>query len=129
MGRTAGGFFTAIAAHISETGAVTIANAGHLSPYLDGREVELPGALPLGITGGGQCEATRFEFRPGSCLTFISDGVAEARNGAGELYGFERTRAISTQPASAIAETAVQFGQADDITVVTIERQAAPSLA
>jgi len=40
-----GGFSTALAAHITANGAVTIANAGHLSPYLDGKEIELPGAL------------------------------------------------------------------------------------
>ena len=33
---------TAIAAHISASGAVTIANVGHLAPYLDGRELEQP---------------------------------------------------------------------------------------
>jgi hypothetical protein len=29
---------------------MSIANAGHLPPYLNHREVELPGALPLGLT-------------------------------------------------------------------------------
>jgi serine phosphatase RsbU (regulator of sigma subunit) len=57
-------------------------------------------------------------------LTFYSDGVVEAQNAKGELFGFERGRAISTQPAAAIVEAARQFGQEDDITVVTIERLA-----
>jgi serine phosphatase RsbU (regulator of sigma subunit) len=57
-------------------------------------------------------------------LTFCSDGVAEAQNQRGELFGFERAQAISTKPAVAIAEAATQFGQMDDITVVTIERLA-----
>src|SRR4029079_9805534 len=48
VGRTSG-ISTALAAHVSSGGVVTIANAGHLSPYLDGKEIELPGALPLGI--------------------------------------------------------------------------------
>jgi phosphoserine phosphatase RsbU/P len=52
VGRAGGGFSTALVAHISAEGAVTVANAGHLSPYLDGREVELPGALPLGVKSG-----------------------------------------------------------------------------
>ena len=59
VGRTSGGFATALAAHITGNGQVTIANAGHLSPYLDGREIELTGALPLGIDGGGRYEAAR----------------------------------------------------------------------
>jgi len=122
MGRTSGGFSTALAAHIAEDGWVTIANAGHLSPYLDGREIALEGALPLGIVSGTQYESMSFELRPGSRLTFYSDGVVEAQNAKGELFGFERAKAMSQEPAAEIARSAVEFGQSDDITVVTIER-------
>jgi hypothetical protein len=122
MGRSSGGFSTAVAAHIARDGRVRIANAGHLSPYMDGKEIELEGALPLGIAGGGQYQAMNFELAPGSRLTFLTDGVVEARNQQGELFGFDRTRLISTQAGAAIAEAAVDFGQSDDITVVTIER-------
>jgi hypothetical protein len=122
MGRSWCGFATALAAHIASNGKVTIANAGHLSPYLDGREIDLPGALPLGVEGGGDYEATSFELRPGSRLTFYSDGVVEAQNQNGELFGFDRAQGISTEPAAAIVKAAVHFGQSDDITVVTIER-------
>ena len=122
-GRTSGGFCTALAARIGSDGQVTLANAGHLSPYLDGREVELPGALPLGIRGGGRYEATHLQLDPGSRLTFLSDGVVEAQNQDGQLFGFERAREISAETADAIAKAAAQFGQADDITVVTIDRQ------
>jgi Stage II sporulation protein E (SpoIIE) len=122
LGRTGGGFSTALAACIDANGLVTIANAGHLSPYLDGQEVELPGALPLGIAGGGQYETTSFELQPGSRLTFYSDGVVEAQNQNGELFGFERAREISIEPAASILAAAVRFGQFDDITVVTIKR-------
>jgi len=124
VGHTNGGFATALAAHVARNGLVTIANAGHLSPYLDGKEFELDGALPLGISDGGKFEPKRFELRPGSRLTFYSDGVVEAQNKTGELFGFDRARAISTQPAAAIVAAASQFGQEDDITVVTIERLA-----
>jgi len=125
VGRGGGGFSTALVARISVAGSVTIANAGHLSPYLDGREVELPGALPLGVMSGVAYETTRFILAPGSRLTFYSDGVIEAQNQKGELFGFDRAKDISTQPAAAIAETAKQFGQEDDITVVTVTRAAA----
>ncbi|MGA8739831.1 MAG: PP2C family protein-serine/threonine phosphatase [Terracidiphilus sp.] len=129
VGRSLGGFATAVAALISPNGTVTIANAGHLSPYLDGKEVELTGALPLGIADGGEFEAKHFELRPGSRLTFYSDGVVEAQNKSGELFGFERAKAISTKLAAAIAEAAIEFGQTDDITVVTIERLPAHDLS
>jgi serine phosphatase RsbU (regulator of sigma subunit) len=122
-GRTPDGFATALAALITNEGRVTLANAGHLSPYLDGKEIELPGALPLGIGGGGAYEAVQLTLQPGSRLTFVSDGVVEAQKASGELFGFDRTQAMSRESAAKIVETAVQFGQSDDITVVTIERR------
>ncbi len=125
IGRTKGGFSTTLVAHISSSGQLTIANAGHLSPYVDGRELELPGALPLGIVRGATYETTRFFLEQGSRLTLYSDGVVEAQNPKGELFGFDRAKTIATEPAAAIAETAKRFGQSDDITVVTIERIAA----
>jgi hypothetical protein len=48
--------------------------------------------------------------------------VVEARDARGALFGFERTREISAQSAAAIAEAALKYGQADDITVVTLTR-------
>jgi hypothetical protein len=124
FGRSSGGFSTALAAHISANGSVTMANAGHLSPYLDGREIELPGALPLGLVSDAHYEITRLELAPGSRLTFYSDGVIEAQNAKGELFGFKRGQEISTQPAAAIVDAAKRFGQSDDITVVAITREA-----
>lgn len=121
IGRVQDGFATALAVLIARNGLVTLANAGHLSPYLDGREIDLPGALPLGI-GGGQYEATTIELQPGSQLTFLSDGIVEAQNERHELFGFDRAKAISREPAATIVEAAVQFGQDDDMTAVTIER-------
>jgi hypothetical protein len=129
LGRTHGGFSTALAAHITADGWVTIANAGHLSPYLDGKEIELPGALPLGILTAATYEPIQFHLPHGSRLTFYSDGVVEAQNQKGELFGFERAKGISTQPAAAIVEAAVQFGQSDDITVVAIARHVAIATA
>jgi serine phosphatase RsbU (regulator of sigma subunit) len=48
--------------------------------------------------------------------------VVEAQNAKGELFGFERAKAMSRESAAEIAKAAVEFGQSDDITVVTIER-------
>jgi hypothetical protein len=125
VGRGGASFSTALVAHIAASGAVMIANAGHLPPYLDGSEVELAGALPLGVMSGARYEASDTFLGPGSRLTFYSDGVVEAQNEQGELFGFERAQALSTQPAAAIVAAAKRFGQEDDITVVTVTRDAA----
>jgi len=50
----------------------------------------------------------------------LSDGVPEARAESGELFGFERTAVLCSKTADHIAATAQQFGQEDDITVVTL---------
>lgn len=69
------------------------------------------------------------QLNPGSRLIFYSDGVVEAQNLDGELFGFERARDVSTQPAATIVEAAKGFGQQDDITVVAIARVAAVATA
>lgn len=125
VGRIGAGFCTAMAARIYPDGAVLLANAGHLPPYLDCKEVDVPGALPLGAKGGTRYETIRFLLPRGSKLTFYSDGIVEATNPAGELFGFERSRTISEQPVAKILETAKQFGQNDDMTAISITRAAA----
>jgi serine phosphatase RsbU (regulator of sigma subunit) len=125
VGRAGGAFSTALIAKINADGHVTIANAGHLSPYLDGKEVELPGTLPLGVASSADYETTAFQLNPGSRLTFFSDGVIEAQRPDGELFGFDRAREISIQSADAIVAAAQRFGQQDDITVVAVTRAAA----
>lgn len=129
VGRAGGALSTALIARIRANGFVSIANAGHLSPYLDGREVELPGALPLGVASSAIYETTELELDPGGRLTFFSDGVVEAQGGDGELFGFERARDVSMKPAAEIVQTVKRFGQEDDITVVTITRTAAVATA
>jgi sigma-B regulation protein RsbU (phosphoserine phosphatase) len=129
IGRTHNSFSTALVALISADGWVTVANAGHLSPYLDGREMELRGALPLGVAPNAEYETTDFWVPPGGRLTFYSDGVVEARDSSGALFGFDRAQAISTDSAAEIVAAAKDFGQEDDITVVTIARHAAIAMA
>jgi len=67
----------------------------------------------------------RFKLPLGGRLTFYSDGIVEARNAKGELFGFERSRQISMDPVASIVERAKAFGQQDDITVIAITRDAA----
>jgi len=101
---------------------MTIANAGNLAPYLNGKELAVASGLPLGILAEGSYEETRYQLATNDRLTFLSDGVVEATNEKRELFGFERTQQISNQAAAAIADTAKNFGQEDDISVVTVMR-------
>ena len=103
-------------------GEVTIANAGHLPPYLNSQEVELPGGLPLGVIAQVSYEKGRFFLHPGDRVLLLSDGVVEARLPSGELFGFDRLRHMSQQSAFYLAEAAKAFGQQDDITVLTVRR-------
>jgi hypothetical protein len=128
-GRTAG-FATCLALMITREGEVTIANAGHPNPYLDGVEIETDSNLPLGIALDVEYAETRLHIDAGQMFTLVTDGVVEATAAATkELFGFDRTQAISRQAANAIAEAARAFGlgapQADDITVLTVARAAA----
>lgn len=118
-GHTGGGFVTCCCARFEADGRVTVANAGHPSPYCDGREVALEAGLPLGVVAGVAYEES---VVTGQQFTFVSDGVVEAANAKGELFGFDRTREISTKPAQEIAEAAKAWGQNDDITVVTVRQ-------
>lgn len=120
LGRASGGFTTCLVARLEADGRCTIANAGHLPPYADGREIGVDNGLPLGLTPHSEYTATQLTLSPGSRLTFLTDGVVEAQSPTGELYGFDRTRDISTQSAEAIAAAAQSFGQEDDITVLTL---------
>ncbi len=124
-GRVGGSFATALAARIHPDGRVLIANAGHLPPYVDGREVELPGALPLGIKADAQYETVRVQLAAGARLTFYSDGIVEAQNTEGELFGFERCGELAMQPVAKIVDAARRFGQQDDMTVIAVTRVAA----
>ena len=115
-----GGFVTCLCARIEAEGNLVLANAGHLAPYCNGDEIQLESGLPLGIAPDiTYCEST-ICLAPNDQLTFLSDGVIEARNSEGELFGFDRTAAISTQSAEKIAQAAQAFGQEDDITVLTL---------
>jgi phosphoserine phosphatase RsbU/P len=113
-------FATCLCARVYTDGTMTIANAGHLSPYRDGREMVLAADLPLGVIANIRYEQASFRLDRGDRLIFLSDGVVEATNAQGELFGFERTQQVSNEPARYIAQTAKRFGQADDITVVSL---------
>jgi sigma-B regulation protein RsbU (phosphoserine phosphatase) len=118
--KSAASFATCVCARVYPDGTMTIANAGHLHPYRDGRELDLAADLPLGVINDIQYEQATFQLNVGDRLIFLSDGVVEASNPQGELFGFERTQQVSNESARYIAQTAKRFGQTDDITVVSM---------
>ena len=117
------GFTTAVVVRITPGGEADLAIAGHLNPNLNGRELVLETALPLGLTAEAVYENTAVTLAPDDTLTLLTDGVLEARDAkTQELFGFDRTLAISAQPAAEIAAIAHRFGQEDDIAVLTLTR-------
>jgi serine phosphatase RsbU (regulator of sigma subunit) len=105
-----------------------IVNAGHLPPYPNGVALDLAGSMPLGILSGTQYDVHTIELDPDDHLTFLTDGVLEARDTAGQLLGFEQTAQLSSLPPEAIARAAIHHGQDDDITVVGV-RFGVPAVA
>jgi phosphoserine phosphatase RsbU/P len=114
------GFITCLCLLIASSGKVAACNAGHLPPYLNGKEVAFESGLPIGVTAEAEYTECQFTLAPGDRLTLLSDGVIEAKGSNGELFGSERTAAISTQPAEEVAKAAQAFGQEDDITVLSL---------
>lgn len=126
-GRMQGGFATSIVFRLDPDGTVTLANAGHLPPFLNGKEFPLDPSLPLGLIHHTLYTELAMKLQPGDQMSFYTDGLLEARNSSGELYGFDRlyTLLADRPTAQQATEAAIQFGQDDDITVLTLTRLAA----
>ena len=123
------------------TGRFRFANAGHDLPYVktaDG-SVELRArGMPLGLMPGMVYEEKETVLAPGDSLLLHSDGVVEAHDSGGEMFGFPRLKAaVATYPgggelidrvlADVAAHTGPDAEQEDDITMVTLARAAAPA--
>jgi hypothetical protein len=130
-GRMQNGFATCLVLRLEPSGGCVAANAGHLPPFLNHKEIELPPALPLGLVSDGSYENVPFTMAAGDRLTLYTDGLLEARNDARELFGFDRVRhLIAANPdAQTASEAAMAFGQEDDITVLTVTRLGAQESA
>jgi len=124
LARSSGGFTTCLVLRADPDGTLTASNAGHIAPYLDGKELSLENGFPLGLAPEANYPESIFRLSAEAQLTLMTDGVVEARNRTGELFGFPRTASIATQSAESIAHTAQSFGQDDDITVLTVIRSA-----
>ncbi len=122
----AGASATCLVMHIDSDGDVALANAGQLAPYWNQKEIQTEGALPLGTIPGIEYGILRFKLAEGDTLMLMSDGVAEAQNEAGQLFGFDRIDELLRHPLTAaeLASVAQDFGQEDDILVLRVERNA-----
>jgi hypothetical protein len=122
---------TCVILRLSDDGTVRLAHAGHLPPYLNGHELQIEGALPLGMVPGVEFPTQSLQLQPGDELTLMSDGVVEAQDSSGNLFGFDRVHEMMAQGSTAgdIAAAAEKFGQADDITVLQVRWEGHSSAA
>jgi serine phosphatase RsbU (regulator of sigma subunit) len=124
-----------------ESGSLTYANAGHDLPYLhrngDAEELRARG-MPLGLMPGMSYEEGEVSLREGNCVLFYSDGLVEAHDPKGEMFGFPRLRALIAEHdeerslGDFLMEELYSFvgegwEQEDDITLLTLRRSAARS--
>jgi len=81
----------------------------------------------IGLLEEAEFSVMRFKLSASDRLVLLSDGIVEATDLEGKLFGFERVLELMRTSISAaeVADAAQKFGQEDDITVVTIERLAA----
>lgn len=123
-GRMQGGFATCLILLLRPDSTCVLASAGHPAPFLNKNEIDLPGALPLGLSAATTYLQSEVNVSAGDHFALYTDGLLEARSHSGELYGFARLEdlfATKTNAAQA-TQAAVNFGQDDDITVLTLTR-------
>ncbi len=113
------GFTTACCVRVETNGNFSFSNAGHLNPYIDGQEIEAPGVLPLGLKPDQSYATVTGHLDPGQRMVLLSDGVPEAR-AKRQLLGFDKLLELTRLEAAEIADAAVNFGQEDDITVLSV---------
>jgi hypothetical protein len=124
---------TCMALRIATDGESLLANAGHMPPYLNGEPLAMEGALPLGMMDDAEFSIMRFTLAAGDRLMLVSDGIVEAMDAEGQLFGFDRVQQLlrTGKSASEVAGAAQKFGQEDDISVIAVTRTAVlePALA
>jgi len=122
-------------------GSLSYANAGHDLPYLhrngDAEELRARG-MPLGLMPGMGYEEKETILEAGESALFYSDGLVEAHDPKGEMFGFPRLRELVAEHAEEavlgdyILEELYSFvgegwEQEDDITILTLRRSATTS--
>jgi serine phosphatase RsbU (regulator of sigma subunit)/anti-sigma regulatory factor (Ser/Thr protein kinase) len=117
-------------------GEIVFANAGHNPPYCCGKDniVELRATgMPLGLMPGMKYEEKQAVLTHGQCVLFYSDGLTEAHNPHGEIYGFGRVQEMMKKSGNGFTFitqilhdlnhfTTPNWEQEDDVTLVTIHR-------
>jgi serine phosphatase RsbU (regulator of sigma subunit) len=123
-------------------GSLTYANAGHDLPYVrrsggDCEELRARG-MPLGLMSGTSYEENEVVLDAGEAALFYSDGLVEAHDPEGEMFGFPRLQALVSEHGEeersleeALLEELYSFvgegwEQEDDITLLTLRRSASP---
>jgi phosphoserine phosphatase RsbU/P len=89
-----------------------VANSGLPRPiYCHDGEIEVIEAtgLPLGLFDDADYDEFHFRAKPGDMFVFFSDGILDASNKAGELFGRERVERIVAENAAASADTIVKI--------------------
>ena len=122
-----------------KSATLSYANAGHDLPYLrrsDGDVEELRArGMPLGLMPGMGYEEGEISLAEGHCVLFYSDGLVEAHNPRGEMFGFPRLRELVAEHGEVrslgnlLLEELYTFvgeswEQEDDITLLTLRRSA-----
>jgi adenylate cyclase len=120
------------------TGTLEYCNAGHDQPYVlsadggSGTRLSEGGGPPLCVLDDFGYESAACILRPGDTVCLVTDGVTEARNAAGELFGRERLETVLEQKrtdsaaglAAAIRDAVAQFvGEsepADDLAILVL---------
>jgi serine phosphatase RsbU (regulator of sigma subunit) len=124
-----------------KSGTLSYANAGHDLPYLhrNGAAEELRArGMPLGLMPGMGYEEKETILEAGESALFYSDGLVEAHDPKGEMFGFPRLRALVAQHGeertlgNLLLEDLYSFvgdgwEQEDDITLLTLRRSASLS--
>jgi serine phosphatase RsbU (regulator of sigma subunit) len=123
------------------SGRLRYANAGHDLPYLhrngDAKDLRARG-MPLGLMPGMGYEEDEIVLGEGEAALFYSDGLVEAHDPKGEMFGFPKLRALISEHDSErplgdfLLEELYSFvgegwEQEDDITLLTLRRSAARS--
>ena len=119
-----------------KSGRLLYANAGHDLPYLRrgwGAEELRARGMPLGLMPGMSYEEKEIVLDAGEGVLFYSDGLVEAHDPEGDMFGFPRLRALIAEHAEEGALvnflmeklhsfTGEGWEQEDDITLVTLQR-------
>jgi serine phosphatase RsbU (regulator of sigma subunit) len=124
-----------------ESGSFTYANAGHDLPYLwhggEAEELRARG-MPLGLMPGMDYEQKEIELDAGDSALLYSDGLVEAHDPKGEMFGFPRLRELVAEHGEerALGDFLMEelysfvgegWEQEDDITLLTLRRSASLS--